>query len=149
MRRQINGKNSTISCFTSSCYQCIKEIQKRESCCINTHSLTVQSINSLMMIKSCCIFIIITEKIFAFVFLISNCLMTYGWNGSSPPKLSPIFRSKQQYKVKFKILIYNLDDDFDELNYSFKFNTPSFREFGNVYNDKYMTPFYYYPIVMV
>ena len=85
-----------------------------------TNSLKEQSIDSLMKIKSCCIFIKIIQKIFAFVFLTSNYLITYGWNGSAP-KLSPILILNHQNKVRFNILIYNLDanDDFDEKNYNF------------------------------
>ena len=110
---------------------------------MNTYYLKVQSTDSLMMIKSCCIFIKIIQKIFAFVFLTSNYLIKYGWNGLSTPKLLPNLRGKQQYKVRFNILIYDSDanDDFEEKNYSFKFNPASFREFGNIYIDKYMTPF--------
>ena len=32
-------------------------------------------------------------------------------------------------------------DGFDEKNYSIKFNLPSFRELGNVYNEKFMNFF--------
>ena len=76
--------------------------------------------------------------------------MKYGWNGSAPD-YSQILRGKKQKKVRFTIIIYYLDtiEDFEENNYSFKFNVPSFREFDNVYNEEYMNLFCYYPIVMI
>jgi hypothetical protein len=46
--------------------------------------------------------------------------------------------------VRFIILIYNLDtrDDFDEKNYSLKFNHPSFTEIAmNVYDFEFMKTF--------
>ena len=136
-------KKATTSSFNSSSYQCLKDSQKKARYSMYTNSIKEQSIDSLMMIKSCCIFIKIIQKIFAFVFLTSNYLITYGWNGSQTLKLSPILKAKQQKIVRFNILIYNLDanDDFDEKNYIFKFNPPSFREFDNIYNGDYMTHF--------
>jgi hypothetical protein len=85
------------------------------------------------------------EKRFAFLFFRTNCLKTYSWNGTGPtPNYSQILKGIQQKIVRFSsLLIYNLDtrDDFDEINYSFMFNLPSFREFSNVYNEKFMTLF--------
>ena len=41
------------------------------------------------------------------------------------------------------LIIYNLDtiDDFCEKNYSLKFNRPSFKELGSIYNEDYMNFF--------
>jgi hypothetical protein len=82
MRRQeAMNKATTTSCLTSSSYQCIKDIQKKASYCINTHSLMVQSIDSLI---NGCIFMIRMEKLLSSEFLTSNCSMTYTLNGSVP-----------------------------------------------------------------
>jgi hypothetical protein len=87
---------------------------------------------------------------FSLMFWRSNCSMKFTRNGSSTD-YSQILRGIQQKVVRYSILIYNLDKKghFDEKTYSFKFILPSFREFGNVYDDRYMAPFYYYPIVMI
>ena len=47
------------------------------------------------------------------------------------------FKREPAEDSKICIITYNLEtiDDFDEKNYSLKFNCPSFREFGNVYNE--------------
>jgi hypothetical protein len=44
---------------------------------------------------------------------------------------------------KINLINYILDarEDFDEKNYSLKFNHLSLREFGNVFNEDYMTSF--------
>jgi len=139
--RMIDGLTYT-SCFTSSSYQCIKEIQKRERYCINTHSLMVQIIDSMTI---CYVFMIRMDKRLNFTLLKFKCSMTLGWNGSelTKQKYSQILRGNQQKIVRLTLLINNLDskDDFDESNYSLKFNLPSLREFGNVYNKNYMTLF--------
>jgi hypothetical protein len=53
------------------------------------------------------------------------------------------FKREPAEDSKIYLIIYNLDniDDFDEKNYSLKFNHPSIREFGNVYNEDCMTLF--------
>ena len=53
------------------------------------------------------------------------------------------FKREQAEDSKIYLIIYNLDkiDDFDEKDYSLKFNLPSIREFGNVYNEDCMTLF--------
>ena len=51
------------------------------------------------------------------------------------------FKSEPAEDSKIYLITYNLDnkDDFDEKNFSLKFNLPSIREFGNVYNEDCMT----------
>ena len=66
-----------------------------------TNSIKEQSIDSLMMIKSCCIFIKKIQTIFAFVFLTSNYIITYGWNGSAP-KSSPKAKASGKQKKRFQ-----------------------------------------------
>jgi hypothetical protein len=139
MRRLVNLNKATASCFTSSSLHCIKEIQKRARHCINSHSLMVQSINSII---NACKYLIRMEKRFAFTFSNSNLAMTYWWNGTGIQTYWQIFRGNQQKMIViFMIIIYNLDtrDDFDEINYSLKFNPPSSTEFANVYNEKYIS----------
>ena len=53
------------------------------------------------------------------------------------------FKREPVEDSKIYLIIYNLDiiDDFDEKNYSLKFNLPYFREFGNVYNERCMNFF--------
>jgi len=120
------------------------------SYCINTHSLMVQSINSLVAGISCELMIRMDLKLLFLEILTSNCGMICTWNGSAPKIFSPILRKNKQKIVRFIILIYNLDAqvDFDEQNYSLKFNHPSFRDIYNIYLIKSMSPFQYYPIVI-
>ena len=87
-----------ISCFNNSSYQCMKEIRKWASYCINTHSLMVQSIDSLIITNF--IFMIRMDKRLAFVFLRSNCTMIYTLNGSVPD-YSQILRGNKQEIVRF------------------------------------------------
>ena len=74
---------------------------------------------------------------FAFFQFLLNCNNICGMNGSAL-NYSKIFRGNRQIKVRYSILIYNTGskDDFDEIIYSLKFNPPSLREFGNVYDDR-------------
>jgi hypothetical protein len=141
IRRIIDGLTYT-SCFTSSSYHCMKEIQKRERYCINTHSLMVQIIVS---VTGTYLFMIRMHKRLNFTLKKFNFWITFGWNGSGLTKqnYSQILRGIQKKIVRLTLLINNLDskDDFDESNYSLKFNLPSLREFGNVYNKNYMTLF--------
>jgi hypothetical protein len=53
------------------------------------------------------------------------------------------FKREPAEDSKIYLITYNLDniDDFDEKNYSLKFNLPSIREFGNVYNEDCMSLF--------
>ena len=53
------------------------------------------------------------------------------------------FKREPAEYSKIYLIIYNLDtiDDFGEKNYTLKFNRPSFREFGNVYDEDCMTLF--------
>jgi hypothetical protein len=53
------------------------------------------------------------------------------------------FKREPAVDSKIYLIIFNLDkiDDFDEKNYSLKFNLPSIREFGNVYNEDCMSLF--------
>jgi hypothetical protein len=69
----------------------------------------------------------------------------------SNTSFSTDFKREPAEESKIFSVIYNLDtnDDFGEKNYSLKLNLPSFREFGNVYNEDYMTLFTHYPIVMI
>jgi hypothetical protein len=140
----------TTSCFTRTCYQFIKEIQNRASYCININSLTVQSMYSTSLIIISYIFMKITDKILSLKFVTRNCSISYTRNGLAP-KYWQILRGIQQKIVRFTKLINNFDniDDLNEKTYSFKFNYPSFREFGNIYNGNDMTPFCYYPIVII
>lgn len=51
-------------------------------------------------------------------------------------------RIKEASKI-LTILILNLEssDDYEEINYTFTFNPLSSLEFGNIYNERCMTPF--------
>ena len=53
------------------------------------------------------------------------------------------FKRELAVDSKIYLIINNLDkiDDFNEKNYNLKFNLPSIREFGNVYNEDCMTLF--------
>jgi hypothetical protein len=53
------------------------------------------------------------------------------------------FKTETADDSKIYLIVYNLDniDDFDEKNYSLKFNLPSIREFGNVYIEDCITLF--------
>ena len=54
-------------------------------------------------------------------------------------------------KSKLYYLIHNLENenDFDEENYSLKLSLPSYKEFSNLFNKKYMSHHEYYPVVII
>jgi hypothetical protein len=50
-------------------------------------------------------------------------------------------RKPEDSKKHYDNFILVKNDDFFQINYSFSFNHLSYREFGNVYNERCMTPF--------
>ena len=90
LMRSVNFLEMASSCFTSSLYQCMKDIKIRASYCINNHSLMVQSIISLVIRW---LFMKKMENFLNFKILKNNCGMICLWNGSAQKIFSQILRS--------------------------------------------------------